>query len=279
VIDRGECPGSTNDDCSLLYVSFPGATGSAYGEAIPYGDGPPSWFGSMLTGMQDASGYLYRRNRYYDPKTGRFTQEDPIGLAGGMNAYGYAEGDPVSYSDPFGLCPPEDNNPYSCPGLVGAFVMLGQAAPAIKHDILSFLPRNLAWAAGGLAFEAGLGKLASALFARASTAAAADHIVLGLAANGLEETAGRVGGRTLLNDVNWKSTLQAAIADPGTKITVSLDGLSGTSTWSKVMSAAQKGLASGASPTNWELGQLYQAGRLSSVEFVEGGRAVANPFR
>jgi len=157
--------------------------------------------------------------------------------------------------------------------------MLGQAAPAIKYDILSFLPRNLAWAAGGLAFEAGLGKLASALFARASTAAAADHIVLGLAASGLEETAGRVGGRTLLNDVNWKSTLQAAIADPGTKITVSLDGLSGTSTWSKVMGAAQKGLASGASPTNWELGQLYQAGRLSSVEFVEGGRVVANPFR
>jgi uncharacterized protein RhaS with RHS repeats len=60
--------------------------------------------------MQDASGYLYRRNRYYDPKTGRFTQEDPIGLAGGMNAYGYAEGDPVSYSDPFGLCPPQDSN-------------------------------------------------------------------------------------------------------------------------------------------------------------------------
>jgi RHS repeat-associated protein len=109
VIESGACPGSTNDDCSLLYVSFPGATGSAYGEAVPSGDGPPSWFGSMLTGMRDASGYLYRRNRYYDPKTGRFTQQDPIGLAGGMNTYGYAEGDPVNYSDPFGLkeCPPQ----------------------------------------------------------------------------------------------------------------------------------------------------------------------------
>ncbi len=37
--------------------------------------------------------------------TGHFTQEDPIGLAGGMNLYGFAGGDPVSYSDPFGLCP------------------------------------------------------------------------------------------------------------------------------------------------------------------------------
>ena len=34
---------------------------------------------------------------------------DPIGLAGGLNAYGFAGGDPVNYSDPFGLCPPQDN--------------------------------------------------------------------------------------------------------------------------------------------------------------------------
>jgi RHS repeat-associated protein len=49
------------------------------------------------------AGLLYRRNRYYDPATGRFTQEDPIGLAGGINLYGFANGDPLSYSDPFGL--------------------------------------------------------------------------------------------------------------------------------------------------------------------------------
>jgi uncharacterized protein RhaS with RHS repeats len=33
------------------------------------------------------------------------TQEDPIGLAGGLNLYGYGDGDPVNNSDPFGLCP------------------------------------------------------------------------------------------------------------------------------------------------------------------------------
>jgi hypothetical protein len=33
------------------------------------------------------------------------TQEDPIGLAGGLNLYGFAGGDPVTFSDPFGLCP------------------------------------------------------------------------------------------------------------------------------------------------------------------------------
>jgi uncharacterized protein RhaS with RHS repeats len=47
---------------------------------------------------------MYMRNRYYDPTTGRFTQEDPIGLAGGTNLYGFGGGDPVNFSDPFGLC-------------------------------------------------------------------------------------------------------------------------------------------------------------------------------
>jgi hypothetical protein len=45
------------------------------------------------------------RNRWYDPNTGRFTQQDPIGFAGGSNLYGYTGGDPVTFSDPTGLCP------------------------------------------------------------------------------------------------------------------------------------------------------------------------------
>lgn len=49
---------------------------------------------------------MYDGNHRYDPRSGRFTQEDPIGLAGGMNLYGFAGGDPVNFSDPFGLCAP-----------------------------------------------------------------------------------------------------------------------------------------------------------------------------
>ena len=65
----------------------------------------PSWNGSLRQQARDATGFEFRRHRVYDPKTGRFTQEDPIGLAGGLNLYGFANGDPVNFSDPFGLCP------------------------------------------------------------------------------------------------------------------------------------------------------------------------------
>ena len=64
-----------------------------------------SWNGTLLLDKPDATGTYYRRNRSYDPSTARFTQEDPIGLAGGLNEYGFASGDPANYGDPFGLCP------------------------------------------------------------------------------------------------------------------------------------------------------------------------------
>jgi RHS repeat-associated protein len=68
---------------------------------------PIVFHGTLLTDKKDRTGTFYRRNRTYDPMTGRFTQEDPIGLGGGANLYGFAAGDPVNFSDPFGLCPYE----------------------------------------------------------------------------------------------------------------------------------------------------------------------------
>ena len=92
-----------------------------------------AWFGTLLEDKRDASGLLYRRNRMYDPVAGRFTQEDPIGLAGGLNLYGYVGGDPVNYSDPLGLCPfPNPIVVFICAvGTRASVFWLARAGPAI----------------------------------------------------------------------------------------------------------------------------------------------------
>ena len=48
------------------------------------------------------SGLHYNLFRYYDPVAGRYTQMDPIGLAGGLNTYSYVR-DPLVWVDPLGL--------------------------------------------------------------------------------------------------------------------------------------------------------------------------------
>jgi RHS repeat-associated protein len=48
------------------------------------------------------TGLYYNTFRYYDADAGRFTTEDPIGLAGGMNLYQYAP-NPLRWADPLGL--------------------------------------------------------------------------------------------------------------------------------------------------------------------------------
>jgi RHS repeat-associated protein len=134
---------------------------------------PYEWNGTLIEDKEDGTGRAYRRNRTMDPATGRFTQEDPIGLAGGLNLYGFANGDPVNFSDPFGLCPPQDNNPNDCPGKLGALVMLGQMAPAMAKAIETPAEVVLAFSPGGLPLRAvRVGNAASKLVTGAARALA-----------------------------------------------------------------------------------------------------------
>ncbi len=67
----------------------------------------------------DANGLLYMRARYYNPHLCRFINADPSGFGGGLNHYAYADGNPVSLLDPFGLCAAGISEPNSWFGIGG----------------------------------------------------------------------------------------------------------------------------------------------------------------
>jgi RHS repeat-associated protein len=50
----------------------------------------------------EGTGLFYNRFRYYDPEAGLYVSPDPIGLAGGLRAYGYGT-NAVRWVDPLGL--------------------------------------------------------------------------------------------------------------------------------------------------------------------------------
>jgi RHS repeat-associated protein len=169
-------------DCSLIVgscsrIAWP-AGQAVYQRPLPMeaggmGSVPIAWAGTLLTDGQDGTGQLYRRNRYYDSDAGRFTQEDPIGLAGGMNLYGFAEGDPVNYSDPLGLCPVCD--------IADIGFFLYSASKTIANPSRQNL-RNAALDAAGLLPlipSAGLVRRAGQLLGAASDAATPTARVIG----------------------------------------------------------------------------------------------------
>lgn len=92
VTDASGVPGSR-----LSYKSF-GAVRSAVGDI------PAAGYVGTFGVETDSTGLLFMRNRYYDPRQGRFIQRDPIGLSGGdVNWYRYCGNNPILLVDPNGL--------------------------------------------------------------------------------------------------------------------------------------------------------------------------------
>ena len=74
----------------------------------PFGNGGP--LGAFAYELRFPGQYFdqatklhYNYFRDYDPRLGRYIESDPIGLAGGVNTYTYANGNPVGIVDPSGL--------------------------------------------------------------------------------------------------------------------------------------------------------------------------------
>jgi RHS repeat-associated protein len=76
----------------------------------------PFLFNGRYGVQTDANGLLYMLTRYYNPYICRFLNPDPSGFAGGLNWYAYANGNPVSYLDPFGLGAALPTEPAAPPG-------------------------------------------------------------------------------------------------------------------------------------------------------------------
>jgi RHS repeat-associated protein len=78
---------------------------SAYGMIMLRGgtNDTPFLYNGRYGVMTDANGLLHMRARYYNPYLCRFINPDPAGFSGGLNFYAYADGNPISLIDPFGL--------------------------------------------------------------------------------------------------------------------------------------------------------------------------------
>lgn len=100
-----------------------------------------TYTGQMYDGI---SGQYYLRARFYNPKIGRFMQEDAY-RGDGLNLYAYCQNNPITYYDPsgyMGLCPAGKSNPQAeqTEGS-GQEISVGKF-PENPDDLLPEIPRD-----------------------------------------------------------------------------------------------------------------------------------------
>jgi len=82
------------------------------------------------------TGTFYNYYRDYQASTGRYLQSDPVGLAGGLNRYGYVGGNPLGWFDPDGLTQCDIDTAYEIVKRKYPELNFGKDSPVVD------LPRN-----------------------------------------------------------------------------------------------------------------------------------------
>jgi len=106
--DRMQTPRLLTDSLQhVVWRSFGDAYGKTTVDENPDGDAITVTLNQRFPGQyyDQETGMSYNRFRYYDPGLHRYVTADPLGLLGGSNVYLYANDNPVSRYDAFGLAP------------------------------------------------------------------------------------------------------------------------------------------------------------------------------
>ena len=219
-----------------------------------------------------SGGFTYLRNRWYDPQTGRFLTQDPIGLAGGINLYSYAGNNPVAFSDPFGLCvPPLTPLCIVAYGIgIGAGVFAGTRLAynaATDRPLTENLQSDVARGAL-LGLAGGMAPAAGAAITSAMAPASASIPIVGSAAPKLEALADRFG-TTSSNIVNTALTTGKRLIDNanGGNINALIPRLDGASGFIRVTldPAGQQVISAGLMRAN-QVANGIASGRFTPVE-------------
>jgi len=115
--------------------------------------------------LQDPSGLLYMRARWYDPAVGRFTTRDPVlsdaSATAALNMFGYAGANPMTLADPTGMASStgDDEGGHCgarCLDLIVAQQTLGRAVASIQ-DVVASATKSIGDAAFGADSSTGHG--------------------------------------------------------------------------------------------------------------------------
>ena len=206
----------------------------------------------------DEGGIICFPTRQYSPVLGRWLSRDPLHEAGGLNLYAFVGNNPVQRYDPLGRTSNLD---------VGA-------AGAVATGLAASEGQNLAGYLEEAAETSGLVSELSELEAVAGEAE--DHLVLGFRAlvNGTRDLATRINARHLLDTGDtYRQLFQEALKNPNLKISINMNGMDGLTVESKLLEALSRD-----GHLNWEIKELFEAGKLGSTTLYINGEVVQNPW-